>query len=502
MLKILLKSKILKSIVTVSLIIISTLFFFIPHITEKNTINLVTSNSINAVQQIKLTRAYYVKNVVKDIKKYAPNIKFDYNHEGVDGKLPFPTTTIHDLSKIFSDNTGLTFNLYSEYPFKPKMARVLTIKQKEILKFTQKNEDGIYVGRDIIGGVPVLRVAVTDFMTDPSCVSCHNRHKDKTWKNGKWKIGDRRGVLEVITPLSEPLEANNEMRYKILIFITVALIFLAIYYSYILIRRESELLNENEILDTKIKEEVAKNIQKEKQLIIQNRSAALGDMMGAIIHQWKQPLNGISMANSAMQLDLEVGILDINSVATQTSSISKQIDNMNTTMNDFKDFFKPKNQACYDINDSVHDVLNLVSKIYEIKNISIKLDLVEKIITNGYSNELNQVIINILNNSRDAIIEQDVKIRYIYIKTYINQDNLSVISITDCAGGIPEDIINDIFDPYVTTKNDSDGTGIGLNMSKTIIEKVDGEITASNVKTIVEGKSYKGANFTIILNNC
>ena len=502
MFKVLLKSKVIGSVILVSFIIIGTLFFFIPKITEKNTIDLITKNSINAVHQIKLTRAYYLNSVVKDVKKHAPNLGFDYYHKGTDGKLPFPTTVIHDLSKIFSDNTGLTFNLYSEFPFQPKVGRILTKKQKEILEFTQKNEDGVYVGRDKIDGVNVLRVAITDFMTDPSCVSCHNTHKDKTWEKNKWKLGDRRGVLEVITPIDDSLEANSYMRFQILIFITVALILLVIYYSFMMIRRENELIDENDILDAKIKEEVSKNVQKEKQLIIQNRSAALGDMLGAIVHQWKQPLNGISIANSSMTLQLELDNLDKKYFLSNTSAIEKQIENMNKTMNDFKDFFKPKNQSCYKISDSINDVLNLIDKIYQIKNVNIKLNLDDNLMTNGYPNELNQVIINILNNARDAILETESEIKYIYVDSYLDKDNLNIISITDCAGGIPEDIIDKIFDPYVTTKSNKDGTGIGLDMSKAIMEKVDGNISAKNIEKTIDGKTYKGANFIITLCNC
>jgi len=393
------------------------------------------------------------------------------------------------------------FNLYSEYPFKPKSNRVLTPKQKEILKYTQESEDGLYIGRDVIDGVQVLRVAVTDFMTAPSCVSCHNTHPDRTWGKNKWKLGDKRGVLEVITPLTEALEANSYMRMQILVFITVMLILLVLYFSYTLIKRETELLDENEILDAKVKVEVEKNIHKEKQLIIQNRSAALGDMLAAIIHQWKQPLSGISMSNSAMQLDIAIGTLSNDGVLKHTTNIESQILNMNKTMDDFRDFFKPKNEACYKISDSINDVLKFIEKVYKIQNINIKTKLDENVMTSGFSNELNQVIINILNNARDAILENNCEIKDINIEAFI-QNNKSIISITDYAGGIPEHIIENIFDPYVTTKSDENGTGIGLDMSKTIIEKVNGKIEANNVISIIDGKEYKGANFKIILNGC
>ena len=97
------KSNVFKPVIIVAFIMLSILFFYIPYITDKNTIETVKTNSINSVKQIKLTREYYVENVVNDIKKYAPHkIKLSYNHEGVNGVIPLPTTTIHDLSKIFS----------------------------------------------------------------------------------------------------------------------------------------------------------------------------------------------------------------------------------------------------------------------------------------------------------------------------------------------------------------------------------------------------------------
>ncbi len=501
MLKKLLSNKILLSIIAVSLLIIGTLFIYIPKVTEQNTIDTVVRNTQNAVAQIKLTRGFYVSDIVKDIKKYAPNIKFDYDHEGVNGKLPFPTTVIHDLSKIFSDNTGIKFSLYSEYPFKPKSNRVLTSVQKEALEFMKKDGNDLWIKRDTIDGKPVLRVAVPDYMTQEGCINCHNGHKDKTW-DFDWKIGDKRGVLEVITPLEADLDANRKMRDKILIFIACAMLLLVIYYSITLVRREKELLDANEILDLRIKKEVEKNIQQEKQMTQQSRSAAMGDMMGAIIHQWKQPLNGISIASSAIDMQVIMDDFDKELITKHTESISKQIENMNTTMNDFRDFFKSQPESCYMVSDCISDVYNLVGTVFVNNNVEIKMNLEDSITTQGYPNELNQVIINILNNARDIIDEKDCDIRDIFIKTFKDDDNNTIITITDCAGGVPEEIIDSIFKPYVTTKSDDKGTGIGLDMSKTIIDKVDGELTVVNVITNVNGVDYKGAEFKIKLKGC
>jgi hypothetical protein len=177
---------------------------------------------------MKLNRAYYVDSVVKDVKKFAPNISFSHNHMGVNGKLPFPTTTIHDLSKIFSENTGLSFKLYSDFPFKNRANRVLSDKEKSALAFSKRNPEGIYIQRDFIDKKEVLRVAVTDYMTSQSCVDCHNNHPSKTWEKNKWKLGDKRGVIEVITPIEDELKANKKMLNTILIIIILSsfLIFL------------------------------------------------------------------------------------------------------------------------------------------------------------------------------------------------------------------------------------------------------------------------------------
>lgn len=499
----LIKNKIIVSVILISAIILGTLFIYIPKVTEQNVINTVIRNSENTVQQIKLNRAYYVSAIVKDIRSYAPNLTFDYNHEGIDGKIPFPTTTIHDLSKIYSENTGLTFKFYSKYPFKPKANRKLTPLQKEALDFVETNDKGMWVKRDTINGKPVLRVAVADYMTDQSCVNCHNSHKDRTWPQGYWKLGDKRGVLEVITPLEEDFNANKEMRNEILLIIGGLLLILVIYYSIMHIKREGELLSANEILDKRVKTEVEKNVHKEKQLIAQNRTAAMGEMMGAIIHQWKQPLNSISIANSSVSMHILMDDFDKELLSKQVENITSQIEYMNQTMNDFRNFFKNQPRVCFELARSIEDVHKLIGKVYEIQKINIEKDLEEGLMVDGYSNELNQVIINIFNNARDAIKENDVQIKKIFVKTYYDKENdMSVLSITDCAGGIPENIIDKIFDPYVTTKSDDKGTGIGLDMSKNIIEKVGGTISASNVVTTIDDKEYKGARFIIKLKSC
>ena len=302
---------------------------------------------------------------------------------------------------------------------------------------------------------------------------------------------------------NEKLIDNISLVIAILIFIIIAflLLFIRLYYQLEIIvqKRTQELKDLNNNLEIKVKEEVFKNTSQEKQLIQQSRSASMGEMMGAIIHQWKQPLNVLSMTNSSMQLTMMMGgVVSKEEIEKNVEIIENQLKNMNTTMEDFRNFFKPQKLTEYNVNDSISDVLKLVGTIYETSRVNIKVDIKNLSLTNGYPNELNQVIINILNNARDIIVEKDCEVRDIFIKSY-SENDMVVITITDCAGGVPLDIIDNIFDPYVTTKSDENGTGIGLDMSKSIIEKVDGKLTVQNVITNVDGVDYDGAQFEIAL---
>lgn len=285
------KKSVFKPIIIATIIMLSILFFYIPYVTDKNAIETVTANSINSVEQIKLTRAYYVENVVEDIKTYAPdNIKFSYNHEGVNGVVPLPTTTIHDLSKVFSENTGIRYNLYSDYPFKNRANRVLTPHQKEALLYSSQNPDGIFVKRDVIDGKPVLRVAVTDYMTQESCVKCHNTHPERTWESGKWKLEDKRGVIEVITPLESEIAANNFVKYSILTLITFSVVVLLVYFFFIFLRREKSF--EKTIDDTNIALEQEMEISDEQRGLLEEHKKAIdlssivstGDIEGNITY--------------------------------------------------------------------------------------------------------------------------------------------------------------------------------------------------------------------------
>jgi C4-dicarboxylate-specific signal transduction histidine kinase len=140
----------------------------------------------------------------------------------------------------------------------------------------------------------------------------------------------------------------------------------------------------------------------------------------------------------------------------------------------------------------------MVGTIFKTQNVNIILDIQKGLKSEGYPNEINQVIINLLNNARDEIEANNPPCKDVIIQTYSHNGNV-VMTITDFAGGISENVIDKVFDPYFSTKEESKGTGIGLDMSKTIIEKVDGTITVLNIEKEIDGKIQRGASFKIEL---
>ncbi|WP_069633328.1 PAS domain-containing sensor histidine kinase [Campylobacter pinnipediorum] len=234
-----------------------------------------------------------------------------------------------------------------------------------------------------------------------------------------------------------------------------------------------ELRGLNENLQDIIKSEVAKNEEQTKIILTQSRLASMGEMIANIAHQWRQPLNELSVTLFKMSKDK-------NKFNESYEKCKNIIKNMSNTIEDFRNFFSTsKAPEAFLISDALHDSIMMLQGTFEKKhiNVSINTDFDTEVF--GYKSKLTQVILNILNNAKDACIERDIKNKQIKITTSQEQD-LAVISICDNAGGISDEIIDKIFEPYFTTKHSSQGTGIGLYMSKLIIDKLKGVIIIKN----------------------
>jgi two-component system CheB/CheR fusion protein len=232
--------------------------------------------------------------------------------------------------------------------------------------------------------------------------------------------------------------------------------------------------------------------EKEEIILTQSRHAAMGEMISMIAHQWRQPISTISMGANNILVDIELGTVDEESLKEEALTITDQTEFLSKTIDDFRDFFKPNKEKEYtQINSSIEDALNVVGKSLEHNNINIIKKLDCKISLHIFKRELLQVLINILKNAKEALIENKIENKKIAISTFEDEYNI-IIEICDNAGGIKTDMINKIYEPYFTTKGEASGTGLGLYMSKTIVEKH----LKGKIKTI---NKDQGACFRIIL---
>ena len=243
-------------------------------------------------------------------------------------------------------------------------------------------------------------------------------------------------------------------------------------------------------LEKRVEDSVSELREKDQILIQQGRQAAMGEMMGNIAHQWRQPLNTLGLIvqellmtysrNESYKENLEAGVKKAMCL----------IQHMSKTIDDFNNYFKPeKEKILFSANKSVSKALNLIEP--SLINLNINIEVIEKaeISINGYANEYSQVLLNILLNCRDAFEQIKADRRRAIIITVSEENNKSVVTVADNAGGVPEGIIGKVFDPYFTTKGPDKGTGIGLYMAKAIIEKnMGGSLT---VRNIVDGAEFR-----------
>ena len=233
--------------------------------------------------------------------------------------------------------------------------------------------------------------------------------------------------------------------------------------------------------------------KKDQHLFRSEKMASMGEMIGNIAHQWRQPLSAISSLVSGFKVQKNIGIdIEEEELDEAFDTIFERTQFLTQTIDDFRNFTKEdKNIEQINSKKIITRVISILNA--NIINLQIKLDinLEDNCIFTGLSGEISQVILNIINNSIDILKYQERDDKKITISTYKQNDEI-IIKIQDNAGGIPEDILHKIFEPYFTTKHQSQGTGIGLYMSKNIIEQHhNGIITASNDKN--------GAIFTIII---
>jgi C4-dicarboxylate-specific signal transduction histidine kinase len=266
--------------------------------------------------------------------------------------------------------------------------------------------------------------------------------------------------------------------------------------------KEDEFKNEISVINNsavkmvkKIEEELEKRILYEKEIMQKNRLASMGEMIDNIAHQWRQPLMKINAIVLNTDRSIELKKYDEKYLQNRLDDISQAVYHMSNTIDTFREFLNPhKSKESFEISNSINKSLKVLNTLL----VDIEVNINQKeIYINAYESEFMQVIISILSNSIDIFKARDIEKKYINIDIY-EDDIHYFISIKDSAGGIKEDIIDKIFEPYFTTKHKSGGTGMGLYISKLIIQssfKGDIKVKAvdNGVKFILEipkGKEF------------
>ncbi len=325
--------------------------------------------------------------------------------------------------------------------------------------------------------------------------------------------------LECIPLLKSKIDKDFESMFLWMFLISGFVVIISIWFSYrimknvecivtqsneIAIEKERELQNLRRELEERIQKEVKKSRDKDQIMFQQARLASMGEMIGNIAHQWRQPLNALTILIQSFATKQMIGTLTEEFVEKQVEEGVKIAKSMSQTLEDFRNFYKPnRKKEVFSIKQAVENAYMFVKPFCAKEGIDVRIECHKDIQIMGYQNEFTQVILNLFNNARDNFKERDIENKKILIKIERKTTPMPIafIIFIDNGGGIDPKIIDRVFEPYFTTKHQSAGTGIGLYMSKQIIEmQMEGKIIVKNTtRKFEDGISYKCAQFIIAI---
>ncbi len=393
------------------------------------------------------------------------------NIKNNDGIISGCLVIIHDLSQTWKTKERIDIgSTVFENTFEGLM---IVDNAKNIISVNQSASDIIGYTIDELSGknLDVIKCENTDSILSENILN--EIHEKKYWR-GEVIIYDKRGNKNrLLMNIRNVSDSTGVLASFVLLFIDICNPESSDTYA----RRYQQ------FLERRIEEELNKRKEQEQILIHQSRSAALGEMMGMIAHQWKQPLTTLSLIIQDLVEAHEYGELSSEYVTKSTGSAMGQITYMSDTIDEFRDFFKPdREKRLFRVGSVVSHAVDLIFASMNVLNIQVKVDVLQDSEIMGYPNELSQVILNLLSNARDALKKNKTSERWIGITAGECVQEYICIVIEDNGGGIPINIANQIFEPYFTTKENMKGTGIGLYMSKMIVEKhMNGKIELEHV---------------------
>lgn len=262
--------------------------------------------------------------------------------------------------------------------------------------------------------------------------------------------------------------------------------------SHLINKTSIELQMLNSTLKRRISQEISQNREKDKMMLSQAKRATMGEMISMIAHQWRQPIATIGLISDNLSLDVALDEVTTEKISSSTTMINDQVQYLSKTIDDFSNYFRPENnQESFTVEQFYNEIIAIIGKSLEHRGIAITFDFKSDSVITTHRRELMQICLNLINNSKDAIVDKKIQNGHIHFLHRFVTDK-DQIHISDNGGGIPEEIIESIFDPYFSTKTDKNGTGLGLYMSKTLAQQhLNGDLIAIN--------NPKGAVFIITI---
>ena len=493
-----------KSIIYVFIIIMSLMIFSISYIYVKKTSSEFDDKMKDFVEN------YYDKE--KEVLKKEVSILFDilkYNETKYDNNEELKEEAIRLMHNIsFQEHKSNYFFVYEVYDFKggDNFAKLVVNPNRPDLlgSFVSTNYEDIKGKKfreEFLKEVGDTGESYTQYTYKKPFANTSKEKLSYFKLYPKWNWIIATGIyLDDIDLLLEKKKKDMKEKVKKQIMQTVLIFLLflsfAILFSYFAseiieeyfenykktVKSKSEALLElNETLEKRVHEEIVRRREQEQILIQKSKFIALGEMISNIAHQWRQPLSELSSLFMAVKFRHNMNKLDDEYMNKKSKEAENLIEYMSHTIDDFRNFFMPKKEKQHFIISKVIDsVMTIIGKALSYNEIKVNININTDLELYTYQNEYEQVVLNIVSNAKDILMLRKIKNPYINIYTSIDDEFITLI-IEDNAGGVKVEPKSKIFEPYFSTKKDSDGTGLGLYMSKMIIEKnINGKLLVHN----------------------
>lgn len=419
--------------------------------------------------------AHYKGVYIEKIDNIEPNEYLQENHFIHEDKTYIkvnPAWMTRMISEINNQKNHVKYKITSLNPLNPKNKP--DSFEQEALSYLEKHTDEEFYYTFFDKNNTKSFKFIGKLSTERSCLQCHQI-------NG-YNEGDIRGGISINIPNNsyyESIENLEKHSKKYNWFVYIVIYLLAIVVAIVV-----HISQERKELNKKLTQQIQENELQTDIMLTQSRQAAMGDMVSMIAHQWRQPLSTISMDVNNVLADIEFKSLNDNELRENLESISKEVYVLSSTIEEFKEFFHPKNEKEHiHINIIMEELIRLTEKSLQYHNITLTKKVDATCLIHTYVQEFSQVLLHLIQNAKDALIKHRSDNRWIHITLDKKPNNEIIIAIEDNGGGIDENIVDKIFEPYFSTKEDKNDKGLGLYMVKTILNKhLHGTINVSNTK--------------------